>query len=81
MNDDYTVVDDGRAGESPLRAWDAVETGIQNAEIFFPEQLAIQVESEQSFRAEEDDQMLAIGRRSGIGMGGFRVPLDFRLAG
>src|SRR4051794_7484212 len=44
LDDYHPIVDDGRTRESPLRVRHHVEAGIEDAQVFLPLQLAIEVE-------------------------------------
>jgi len=67
----------GETGKSPLGSGRHIVTGIQDSEIFLPEQLAIQVIVEEPFGPEEHDKVPAVGGGSWVGVGRFRMPHDF----
>src|SRR5947207_12389693 len=67
-----------RAAITPPNALPAV---VDDAQVFGPEQLAVEIKAIQSFRAEESYQPLPISYESGIGMSGLLVSFGRGLAG
>ena len=74
----FPVMNDGRTGEAPLRSGRREVAGIHRTEILFPDQLPVRVEAEQTLRAEDRDDVFAVGGRSGIAVTRLRVALHFR---
>src|SRR5262249_24361244 len=80
LNDHFAVVQNRRAGETPLQSRVIVRAGIHFSEVYVPEQNAVHIKAEQPFGTENRDDALAISGRSGIAMGSFGVALDARNA-
>lgn len=69
-----------RGSEPPLGVGDGKVSRVQVPEIFSPQQRAVEIVAEQTFRSEKTDEMFAIGGRRGISVGRFGVALDFGYA-
>src|SRR5205823_4783176 len=48
------------------------------AQVFLPPKLPFQIVAKQPFGTQESNQIPAVSRQRGIGVGRLRVPLDFR---
>ena len=73
MDDDAVSGEGGRAGEAPGEVSVVVGGHVENAEILLPEKLAGEVVGVEAFGAEEGDEVFAVGREGGVGVGGFGV--------
>ncbi len=78
LNDHDAVVDDRRAGESPLRFRCREESGVEHAEVLAPELLAREVVDVQPFRPEDRRQVRAVRGERRVGLRALRVPLHGR---
>jgi len=79
-DDDFSLVDDRRAGEAPLRGRHLEIAGDHRAEVFFPEQFAGGIEAEEPLGTEDRDDALAVGRGRGVAVRGLGVARDLRHA-
>ncbi len=78
LHDHLAGVEDRRAAEAPLGGGGDVEAGVQHTQVFAPQQLAVEIETVEPFRAEERHQMPTVRRGSRIGVTRLRVSLDAR---
>lgn len=76
LNDDFAVVEDRRTGEAPLESVVVVRAGVHFAEVLVPLQIAVHVEAEETFGAEDGDNSFAICSRRRIAVGRFGVAFD-----
>src|SRR5881392_2559374 len=68
QDDDFAVVNNGRAGKSPLRARHHEKRRNHRTKVFFPQQLGFGIKTIKPFGAELSDDMLSICRWRGIAM-------------
>ena len=80
LDDHQVLVDDRRARRAPLVLGQVVGAGVEDAEILLPHQLAAHVEGVEALRAEERDDVTAVGRGRRVGVGRLDVTLLARHA-
>ena len=78
LNDDFAIVQNGRARETPLKSVVVVGAGVHFAEVIVPKQNTVHVKAEEAFRAKNGDDARAIRCWRRIAMGSFGVSLDAR---
>src|SRR6185369_922552 len=80
LHDHHVLVDNWGAAVFPL-VIDIIEpAGVEHAEIFFPQKLAIEIVSVETFGAEVNDQVFSVGGWCRSCVCRLRMPLNFRNA-
>ena len=79
LNDDQAVMNNRGTCKAPFERGGVVGAGDQLAEIAFPDQLPVEVETIQTLRCKKRNHKLTIGRRTTIYMGRLQMSLDGRL--
>ena len=80
LDDHAVVVNDRRAGKSPLRVGHHEEAGVEQSEVLLPDLVAFHVVGVEPFGAEERQDVTAVGgeRRAGVGRLGVPLALSAR---
>ena len=81
LHQHFVLVDDGRAGELPLRVRDHEERRVEHSQVLLPQQRAIEIEAVEPLRSEERHEVAPVGGQRGVRVRGLGMALDLRHAG
>ncbi|MBA7553756.1 hypothetical protein ES705_46355 [subsurface metagenome] len=81
MNNHSVFVDYRGTGKLPFCPISIECPGIKLSEVFAPKKISIDIIAIESFRGEEDNNMLPVGYRAAVGMGCFGVASNFGYSG